>query len=67
MPSPFRRVARSGVVIWQFVILLTCVLPTLPAYAEQTTLRIFGWGDYLDQAALDKFTRETGVKVHCDV
>src|SRR5580704_17456135 len=67
MPSPFRRVARSRIVIRQFVILLICVVPMLSVRAEETTLRIFGWGDYLDQAALDKFTSTTGIKVHYDI
>jgi putrescine transport system substrate-binding protein len=39
----------------------------LSVRAEETTLRIFGWGDYLDQAALDKFTSTTGIKVHYDI
>lgn len=67
MPSPSRRLARSAIVIWQFVVLLACVLPLPCAHAEQPTLRIFGWGDYLDQAALDKFTSATGIKVEYDV
>jgi putrescine transport system substrate-binding protein len=53
--------------MWQFVVLLTCVVPILSAHAEGTTLRIFGWGDYLDQAALDKFTSATGIKVQYDI
>jgi putrescine transport system substrate-binding protein len=67
MPSLFRVVVRTGIVICQLVVLLTCVVPLLCAHAEETTLRIFGWGDYLDQQALDKFTSATGIKVHYDV
>ncbi len=67
MPSRFPLIARTGIVIWQFVLLLTCVVPLLCAHAEEPTLRIFGWGDYIDQAALDKFSGETGIKVQYDV
>ena len=67
MPSRFPLVARTGTVIRLFVIVLTCVLPILSAHAKDTTLRIFGWGDYLDQQALDKFTTATGIKVQYDI
>jgi putrescine transport system substrate-binding protein len=67
MPSRFPLVARAGSVIWQFVLLLTCVVPLLCAHAEAPTLRIFGWGDYIDQPALDKFTGETGIQVQYDI
>jgi hypothetical protein len=67
MPSRFPLVARAGSVIWQFVLLLTCVVPLLCAHAEAPTLRIFGWGDYIDQRALDKFTGETGIQVQYDI
>ena len=67
MPSRFPLVARTGTVIRLFVIVLTCVLPILLAHAKDTTLRIFGWGDYLDQQALDKFTTATGIKVQYDI
>jgi putrescine transport system substrate-binding protein len=52
--------------IRRLVILAACVLSITSAHAQETTLRIYGWGDYIDKAALEKFTSETGIKTHYD-
>lgn len=35
-------------------------------HAQDRTLRIYGWVDYIDKAALEKFTGETGIRIHYD-
>ncbi len=39
--------------------------PSLPARAE-TVLNVANWTDYIDQKALEEFTKETGIKVVYD-
>jgi putrescine transport system substrate-binding protein len=40
---------------------------TAPAWAEDNTLNVYNWTDYIDPAALEQFTAETGIKVRYDV
>ncbi len=42
-------------------------LLALPAGAQDTVLNVYNWTDYIDPAAVDKFTAETGIKVQYDV
>ena len=35
--------------------------------AQQGTLNIYNWSDYIDPAVLEQFTAETGIKVNYDV
>jgi putrescine transport system substrate-binding protein len=37
------------------------------APAQDATLNIYNWNDYIDEATLRRFTAETGIKVHYDV
>jgi putrescine transport system substrate-binding protein len=46
-----------------FVLLLL----TAPAWARDKVLNVYNWTDYIDPAALEKFTAETGIKVQYDV
>lgn len=39
----------------------------LPAHAQQRVLNVYNWTDYIDPAALQRFEKETGVKVNYDV
>jgi putrescine transport system substrate-binding protein len=42
-----------------------CVL-ALSARAEDRTVNVYNWTDYIDPAAIQRFERETGIKVHYD-
>ncbi len=37
------------------------------ARAQQQTIRVYNWSDYIDQSVLADFTRSTGIKVVYDV
>jgi putrescine transport system substrate-binding protein len=58
---------RADIANRGIAVLLACILWILPAHAQDKTLRVYGWSDYLDQPVLDKFTSETGIKVLYDV
>lgn len=38
-----------------------------PAHAQQRTVNIYNWSDYIDPKVLEDFTRETGIKAVYDV
>jgi putrescine transport system substrate-binding protein len=38
-----------------------------PCWAEDKVLNVYNWTDYIDPAALERFTAETGIKVRYDV
>ena len=48
-------------------LLLILSLLTVPAWAEDKVLNVYNWTDYIDPAALEQFTAETGIKVRYDV
>jgi putrescine transport system substrate-binding protein len=48
-------------------LLLILLLLAGPVRAEEKVLNIYNWTDYIDPAALEKFTAETGIKVRYDV
>ncbi|MSP02016.1 MAG: extracellular solute-binding protein [Acetobacteraceae bacterium] len=48
-------------------LLLALLLLAAPVWAEDKELNIYNWTDYIDPAALKKFTAETGIKVRYDV
>ncbi len=50
---------------WLLLILLL-LAPALPARAERV-VNVYNWTDYIDPAALERFTAETGIKVRYDV
>jgi putrescine transport system substrate-binding protein len=52
--------------IQRLVILAACVLTITSVHAQDRTLRIYGWADYIDKSALEKFTGETGIRTHYD-
>ena len=37
------------------------------ALAQQRTVRVYNWSDYIDESILEDFTKETGIKVVYDV
>lgn len=47
--------------------LLALLLPVLPAAAQERVLNVYNWSDYIDPAAVERFTRETGIRVRYDV
>ena len=50
------------------VIAALTMLASAPAVAaEEPVVRVFNWSDYIDDAVLSNFTRETGIKVVYDV
>ncbi|MGE0224020.1 MAG: extracellular solute-binding protein [Acetobacteraceae bacterium] len=48
-------------------LLLLCVLVEMPVRAQERVLNIYNWTDYIDPAALQAFTAQTGIKVRYDV
>ncbi|CAH2601447.1 putrescine ABC transporter periplasmic binding protein [Rhodovastum atsumiense] len=46
--------------------LLTLLLP-LAAPAQERVVNVYNWTDYIDPYAIDRFQRETGIKVRYDV
>lgn len=45
---------------------LLCVL-TVSAQAQERVLNVFNWNDYIDPYVVQRFTRETGIRVRYDV
>ncbi|HTC11865.1 MAG TPA: extracellular solute-binding protein [Acetobacteraceae bacterium] len=46
--------------------LLALLALALPARAEEPVLNVYNWTDYIDPAALERFTKATGIKVRYD-
>ena len=42
-------------------------LAAMPAAAEEKTVHVYNWSDYIDESILADFTKETGIKVQYDV
>jgi putrescine transport system substrate-binding protein len=47
--------------------LVTLFLLASPALAQERVINVYNWADYIDPAALERFTRETGIRVRYDV
>jgi putrescine transport system substrate-binding protein len=47
--------------------LILLVAWSLPSWPEDKILNVYNWTDYIDPAALEEFTKETGIQVHYDV
>ena len=64
---PSRR--RPGLLSGLLACLLLCLLPLLHAVAaraQSKELNVFNWTDYVDPKAIERFEKETGIKVHYD-
>jgi len=48
-------------------LLLVLLLLAAPTWAQDRVLNVYNWTDYIDPAALEQFTAETGIKVRYDV
>jgi putrescine transport system substrate-binding protein len=42
-------------------------LVSFGAYAQERTVNVYNWSDYIDDSILEEFTKETGIKVVYDV
>jgi putrescine transport system substrate-binding protein len=51
----------------RFLLTLALLLAGLNAQAQQATLNIYNWADYMDPYAIERFQRETGIRVRYDV
>jgi len=49
-----------------FAVLLLLTAGLLPAGAQQRTVNVYNWSDYIDPTVLEDFTKETGIKVQYD-
>jgi putrescine transport system substrate-binding protein len=47
--------------------LLGTALPAVPAAAQERVVNVFNWNDYIDPYMVQRFTRETGIRVRYDV
>ena len=43
------------------------LVAALPATAQDRVVNVYNWSDYITQEALDRFTKETGIRVVYDV
>jgi putrescine transport system substrate-binding protein len=55
---------NSFAAFWIFGLCLCGKL--LPAFGQEKTVSILGWGDYIDPKVIEDFTKETGLKVAYD-
>ncbi len=46
---------------------LAAALASTPARAQERVLNVFNWNDYIDPYVVQRFTRETGIRVRYDV
>ncbi|WP_349361311.1 polyamine ABC transporter substrate-binding protein [Stappia sp.] len=46
---------------------MAAVLAATSVSAQERTVRVYNWSDYIDESILEDFTRETGIKVVYDV
>jgi len=56
--------------LFPLLLLLSLAIPVWagdPAWADDKVLNVYNWTDYIDPAALEQFTAETGIKVRYDV
>ena len=51
----------------RFMLLLTALMFSLPAAAQQRVVNFYNWTDYIAPEVLERFTKETGIQVRYDV
>jgi putrescine transport system substrate-binding protein len=53
----------------RLLLLAACLLPFLaaPGAAQDRVVNVFNWNDYIDPYMVQRFTRETGIRVRYDV
>jgi putrescine transport system substrate-binding protein len=60
----FRRFAAA---LAAAALILAAPVLTKPALAQERTVNVYNWTDYIDPKVLEDFTRETGIKVVYDM
>jgi putrescine transport system substrate-binding protein len=50
-----------------FAALLLALSAVLPARAQDRVVNVFNWNDYIDPYMVQRFTRETGIRVRYDI
>ncbi len=58
------HIKNSVAALWVFGLCLCGQL--LPAFGQERTVSVYGWGDYIDPKIIEEFTKETGLKVAYD-
>ena len=58
------RMKNSLAALWSFGLCLCGQL--VPAFGQEKTVSVYGWGDYIDPKVIEDFTKETGIKVTYD-
>src|SRR4051812_14166609 len=49
-----------------FAFVLTFAAAIWPALAQQRTVNVYNWSDYIEPSVIESFTKETGIKVKYD-
>ena len=49
-----------------FLAIAAVLLATSPGYAQQRTVNVYNWSDYVEPSVIEAFTKETGIKVKYD-
>jgi len=52
------------IMVWAFGLLLSGA--SVPVLAQERTVNVYNWSDYIDPKVIDDFTKETGIKVVYD-
>ncbi len=50
-----------------FALFVAALVLALPAAAQERVINVFNWADYIDPYAIERFQRETGIRVRYDV
>ena len=50
-----------------FAAFFAAALPAAPLVAQERVVNVFNWNDYIDPYMVQRFTRETGIRVRYDV
>lgn len=61
---PLRRLMLLGACL---AAMLSALPAAMPARAQERVLNVFNWNDYIDPYMVQRFTRETGIRVRYDV
>lgn len=61
------RAPRIAALAAGAVLAVAAAAAIAPARAEDRVVNVYNWTDYIDPAALERFTKETGITVHYDV
>jgi len=54
---------KKRLIIICFILVAAMLSSMLSACSDQDVLRIYNWGEYMDEDILDEFTKETGIRI----